>query len=400
VRRLLFGSLLALLLTAFSFPNSQESSTRGDKAYVEITVRTAVYEHVSYLARFGKDSLFTVAVNDARILYEENGVEFFEALESTYRKRNPKGAMRDVFRNANLKTILSLNAPNPEVLLVVQEETFAAVDYAAQIVESRLKRMKLKGLEVAPNQDGNISIRFRREGANMDDVRAVIETRGRVGIWETYTNRDLFKTLTLANTSINEVIFKDDLENKNALLMDFNMPVAEGQIVTSAVIGSAAPADTARILGWFSNTEVRKHFPEKTRLMWASSPNKDGLIDMFAIKGESQHVDGEDVVKSSQSFDEAGTSAIIVMEMNEQGTEDWYWVTSKNVDRQLAVEMDGQVVAAPLIKFAIANGKGFFTVRSTTLEQGTTAGKFLANVMTSEAYPVAVKIVKEEVVEE
>lgn len=394
----LLVSVLTLITLSFTTPQPT-AKPAGDKVVHEITLKCDIDEYVRYLARFSKDTTFYQCADIARKAYWDKNADYFVTLEDMWNRKNPEGKLLDIFRNSGIKQTFSLHAQNPEVLLLISEETYAAVDYNAQILEERLKRLKVKGLEVTPNKDGTIALRFKQVD-DLAHVKKVILTRGKVTLWETYTNKELFKSLRESNNAINEVFFKDDLSNQNALMIDLEMPVAEGQITTSPVLGSCAPADTARIMEWLSHPKVRKSFPPKTRLLWSAHPNKDGMITLHAMKTERQHVEGKNIEKATQGLSGELEQALLIMEMDDEGKEAWYWVTSKNVGRYITVEMDEEVYGTPKYDFAIANGKAAFDMSGDTITEQVARAKYLANIMTSEAFPVGVRIIKEETITE
>lgn len=393
-----FLLIVTLLTTTTSFVHFPSEKLVGEKQYREITVKCDLQDYVLKLSNYHKDSAFRVALARTVQQYNEGG-DFYASFDKNYHKIAPQGSLKEIFKYAKFGTPLSLHANNEEVLFLLKEELGASVDYTAQIMEERLDRLKLKNLEVTPDPSGSIKVRYRfAEKEDLVDLHVL--SRGKVHFWETFSNKELFDELRAINTAINEVFFKDDLASQNALLIDMELPVAAGQISESPVIGSCSPQDTARIMSWFRHPEVRKLLPPKTKLMWSKYLNVNGKADLFALRTDKQSLDGDLVEKATQLYDQSGEHPIVAMMIGEEAMKDWYWITSKNVNRYLSVEMDGAIISAPRITEAEAAGRAQFFTRGSSLEEKLERAQYLANILTSEAYPCGVSLVKSEVVTE
>ena len=100
-------------------------------------------------------------------------------------------------------------------------------------------------------------------------------------------------------------------------------------------------------------------------------------------------VKGEDITTAVPSADQFGQWEIR-MEFNSQGAKDFGEVTSANVNRQLAIVLDGTVYSAPNIQTAITGGQAQIT-GSFTFEEV----RRLSGVISSGNLPVSIKIESE-----
>lgn len=100
---------------------------------------------------------------------------------------------------------------------------------------------------------------------------------------------------------------------------------------------------------------------------------------------------GEDVADARASFD--GAEAGVSLVFNARGADIFARLTGENVNRQMAIVLDGKVYSAPVIRERIAGGRAMITGRFTTEEAND-----LAVVLRAGSLPAPVTVLEERTV--
>lgn len=107
--------------------------------------------------------------------------------------------------------------------------------------------------------------------------------------------------------------------------------------------------------------------------------------------GESEpiaNLSGKDLLKANPSFDPNTGEPIIQLTFNDAGAKKWEEATKRNLNKRIAILLDGQILIAPVVKGVIPNGQavisGGFTAQQT---------KQIATLLNSGALPTPVKVI-------
>ncbi len=180
---------------------------------------------------------------------------------------------------------------------------------------------------------------------------------------------------------------------RNPLLALLNPQFAGG-----AVIGAAYAADMPAVDRYLAMPQVRELFPADVQFKWAvkGDPQMDGRFALYTIKVESADgkapLDGSVVVDARESYAERGAEARVSMNMNSEGMQEWARLTGENVNRCIAIVLDGYVYSAPVVRGKIEGSSeisGNFTIQE---------AKDLANVLKSGKVPAPARIIQDTVV--
>ena len=174
-----------------------------------------------------------------------------------------------------------------------------------------------------------------------------------------------------------------------------NPPQGDRIDPNSPVVGYARAVDTAQINKYFRMEEIQEMIPDRMRFVWSFKPlsNNDNIFMMIALKPNSQDssaLDGSVVTNATQDFDERGQPAVS-LEMNTSGGSEWSRITEANVDRAVAVTLDGAAYTWPNINEKIAGGRSSIS-GSFTIEEA----KDLATVLKAGQLPVRTRIESED----
>ncbi|CAN5912507.1 protein translocase subunit SecDF [soil metagenome] len=135
--------------------------------------------------------------------------------------------------------------------------------------------------------------------------------------------------------------------------------------------------DTAKIGALLRRPEIQGMFPRELRFAWtAKSQATDAgqpFLSLIALKADSKtgraSMPGDVVTEARKVFDSRSGSGYpeISMTMNAQGTKDWARLTKANIDRSVAIVLDGYVYTYPNVNGEITGGvssiTGAFTIK-------------------------------------
>ena len=173
------------------------------------------------------------------------------------------------------------------------------------------------------------------------------------------------------------------------------------QLNRGCVIGTSRQADTAKVMAHFRHELVRRTMPKDLLLAWSAKPFEG--TDVFQLNALKSTVDGKPRVDGSvitnayQDFDNTG-EVIVSMRMNSEGAEDWRRMTGENVQKQVAVVLDGLVYSAPNVTQEIAGGSSQITMGGGDIQSNITEATDLATILKAGALPAPARIIDETVV--
>ncbi|MBN4072592.1 protein translocase subunit SecDF [Crocinitomix catalasitica] len=165
-------------------------------------------------------------------------------------------------------------------------------------------------------------------------------------------------------------------------------------------VGYSQVKDTSAVSARLSHSVIRAKLPLDLKFMWDSKEmedqngNPNGLIWLHAIKvpPNGPPVSGQHIDKSSVSSPIPG-EFVVNMTMTNLGSEKWEALTEKNLNKQIAITMDGYVFSAPVVNEVMRSGrseiKGGFSLYE---------ANDLSGLLNAGALPAPVTIVDEAVV--
>ena len=132
---------------------------------------------------------------------------------------------------------------------------------------------------------------------------------------------------------------------------------------------------------------------------WKNKPiegeGSQEVLELFFVKkrrGGLPPLTGEVTTDARPDFDETGSPSVS-MQMNATGAKVWRRLTGENLNRRIAIVLDGYVYSAPNVITEIPNGNSQIT-GSFTIEES----KDLANILKAGKLPAPTRIVEEAVI--
>lgn len=124
-----------------------------------------------------------------------------------------------------------------------------------------------------------------------------------------------------------------------------------------ARLGYCSEADMEKLWEHLHSKKIAKRFPEDLFFAWGWSP-ENGASTLYALKKSGEDVPGKSDLRSlSVQKSNSTTSYDLLISFSEEGAEKWAAMTKKNVGRNIAIIIEGKVVAAPSVREEIKFGK-------------------------------------------
>ncbi len=416
------------------------------KGGMNLILEVKVADVVRALANYNTDETFLKALKEAEEAEKSSSDDFIKLFGKAFSEIDPDAQLATIFNTVELKERVNYNSTNEEVLKVIREESTSAIDNAFNILRSRIDRFgvtqpNIQRLEKA----GRVLVELPGV-TDPQRVRKLLQGTASLEFWETFENSELFESLVKADEKVreieaakmpvSEVIVAEDVEDttegdEESSLVD---QLAEDASSTDSleasgakslftylkpnhpqqrgpVVGIALSRDTAEVNSYFANPSIKSLFPKNARFLWTVKPiDKEYLINRFgndineketafqlvAIK-VSTH-DGRpplegDVITSARSQTNQRGQFEVSMSMNAEGAKTWSRLTGANVDRSIAVVLDGFVYSFPTVNQKIDGGSSQITGNFTPEES-----QDLANILKSGKLPAPARIVEDTVV--
>jgi SecD/SecF fusion protein len=285
---------------------------------------------------------------------------------------------------------------------------------AAKIISKRLNNSfgipqeSLK-LDVTESQ---ISLTISNaDTSKIASIKEIITGYARLEFWETYENAEIMGYLLKANNLLREMKSVADVKNtntrdefiaQNPLLGILKSRVtAQGEPLPSCMIGLASGTDTAKVNGYMQMPEIKALLPRELKLMWSRNPHKydpsKTLYELHAIKVTTQEgkapLDGSVIISAKPITGPTKSDIKIDLAMNAEGASTWARITRENVNRCIAIVLNGYVRSYPRVMDEISGGNteitGDFTVKD---------ANDLASILNSGSLPFELKIVDEQII--
>ena len=181
-----------------------------------------------------------------------------------------------------------------------------------------------------------------------------------------------------------------------AIFQDENGQYRTGE---GPVVGFVSLKDTDKVNKYLRMPEVRAVFPAKVRFLWAAKPyDEEGkFLQLIAIQVNDRDgnapLEGEVIIDAFQSFGQFGGQPEITMKMNAFGAKKWKSLTKENIDRSIAIVLDGYVYSFPTVQNEISGGISVITGQFEIEE-----AKLIANILKAGKMPAPARIVEEAIV--
>ncbi len=379
------------------------------------------------------DPAFEAAIAAAKEAEKSGEGDFIGAFVKAFKANSNGASLASIFVSPDRKDI-NPNSTDSEVEKILRQETSDAIDASFNVLRSRIDHFGVTqpNIQRLPNSN---RILVELPGVKEPErVRKLLQGTASLEFWTTYNGVELHPALARADELIRQLNSEEEqaaeiVESEETAAetpaTDLVEEVAKATEVTEeevaaaatidpkrnpllallnpqfaggAVIGAAYAADMPAVDRYLAMPQVRELFPADVQFKWAvkGDPQMDGRFALYTIKVESADgkapLDGSVVVDARESYAERGAEARVSMNMNSEGMQEWARLTGENVNRCIAIVLDGYVYSAPVVRGKIEGSSeisGNFTIQE---------AKDLANVLKSGKVPAPARIIQDTVV--
>ncbi len=413
------------------------------KGGMNVILEISVPDVVETLADHKTDVAFTKAMEQARAEEEKSQDDFITLFINAYHKNAPGHKLAEIFATQQLQGKVTPQSSDAEVEKAIRAEVSAAIDNSFNVVRTRIDKFGVvqPNIQKLEGQEGRIMVEMPGI-SEPERMRKMLQGSANLEFWETYNAQEIIPYLVqldsqLANGGEEEAksdttaaakadttaavkkapkskfqIKKDTKKADVKATPEAQLAAAKKQhpllamLQTTngnslALVGYASVRDTAAINKLIYSKLAKHVLPSDVKLLWGAKP-ADGLsvkniFELYALKVTTTTgrapLEGDVITDAKDQFDQVTGQPQVSMTMNTDGARRWAALTKANIDKAIAIVLDGVVYSAPRVNGEITGGQssitGSFTIEDT---------KDLANTLKSGRMPAPARIVQEEVV--
>ena len=413
------------------------------KGGMNVILEISVPDVVETLADHKTDVAFTKAMEQARAEEEKSQDDFITLFINAYHKNAPGHKLAEIFATQQLQGKVNPQSSDAEVEKAIRAEVSAAIDNSFNVVRTRIDKFGVvqPNIQKLEGQEGRIMVEMPGI-SEPERMRKLLQGSANLEFWETYNAQEIIPYLVqldsqLANGGEGETkadttaaakadttaAVKEAPKSKFQIKKDTKKAdvkaTPEAQLAAAkkqhpllamlqttngnslALVGYASVRDTAAINKLIYSKLAKQVLPSDVKLLWGAKP-ADGLsvkniFELYALKVTTTTgrapLEGDVITDAKDQFDQITGQPQVSMSMNTDGARRWAALTKANIDKAIAIVLDGVVYSAPRVNGEITGGQssitGSFTIEDT---------KDLANTLKSGRMPAPARIVQEEVV--
>ena len=417
------------------------------KGGMNVILEISVPDVVETLADHKTDAAFVKSMEQAKKEEETSQSDFISLFIKYYRQNAPGHRLAEIFATQQLKGQVSTQSSDKEVEKALRSQVQSAIDNSYNVVRNRIDKFGVvqPNIQKLEGQEGRIMVEM--PGVREPErVRKPLQGSANLEFWETYNSeeitpylRQLDQTManggevkkdTAATEKKNDAAEKAEVAEKTSpakLKVNANKNSAAKAAASSesaqmaqakktnpllavlqlapqgslSVVGYANVRDTAAVNKIIYSAAAKQVLPSDLKLLWGAKP-ADGLsvknvYELYALKVTQSNghapLEGDVITDAKDEFDQMSNRPSVSMSMNSDGARRWAEMTKANINKAIAIVLDGAVYSAPRVNGEISGGNsqitGNFTIEDT---------KDLANTLKSGRMPAPARIVQEDVV--
>lgn len=417
------------------------------KGGMNVILEISVPDVVETLTDHKTDAAFVKSMEQAKKEEETSQSDFISLFIKYYRQNAPGHRLAEIFATQQLKGQVSTQSSDKEVEKALRSQVQSAIDNSYNVVRNRIDKFGVvqPNIQKLEGQEGRIMVEM--PGVREPErVRKLLQGSANLEFWETYNSeeitpylRQLDQTManggevkkdTAATEKKNDAAEKAEVAEKTSpakLKVNANKNSAAKAAASSesaqmaqakktnpllavlqlapqgslSVVGYANVRDTAAVNKIIYSAAAKQVLPSDLKLLWGAKP-ADGLsvknvYELYALKVTQSNghapLEGDVITDAKDEFDQMSNRPSVSMSMNSDGARRWAEMTKANINKAIAIVLDGAVYSAPRVNGEISGGNsqitGNFTIEDT---------KDLANTLKSGRMPAPARIVQEDVV--
>ena len=349
---------------------AEEESILSDESIVDIVGRKLTERGIRYSRYFG-----TIRQDDDQILgglKEDTDDAVTRALEIIRNRIDQYGvAEPSIQRQGSRRIIVELPG-------VAREEEAKQLLQGTALLEFRLLKEPEFTISVMQKIDESLA----KAMGVLDTTQSEIDESS---IAEGDTS--LVSDDTLSTEELSEEEFKKQHPFFTIALLDPQGGSADAYVKTD---------DKNKLLLMLSRPEVQKVIPNNVEFVFSAKAigQQEGqdIYIMYLVNNEPELTGGV-ITDAQANIDPNSSSPIVSMTMNSEGATDWARITGANIEKRIAIMLDGVVFSAPVVRNKITGGRSQIEGMANMEE-----AKLLEIVLKAGALPAPVDILEERTV--
>jgi SecD/SecF fusion protein len=417
------------------------------KGGMSVILEISVEDILRSLSGYSTDPTFINALARAKELQIQSQADYLTLFGRAFEEIDPNAKLAAIFSTVDLRSQINFNSTNEEVLEVLDEEVSSAIENAYNILAARIDRFGV----VQPNishlsTKGRILVQLPGL-TDYQRVRELLQGTADLEFWETYENAEIIGYLSTANSMLREIVThrgaedlthdeltqdivpsdtartgdqelldliagdttqageaatREEFNLQNPLFGILNPRVSpQGEPLPSSMVGLALGIDTAKVNSYLSMNQIKSIFPRDLKFYWSQNPYKydpsNSFYELHAIKITTRDgrppLSGDVITSARPSSGITGSEVKVDFNMNAEGAKIWARMTRENVDRCIALVLDGYVRSYPRSTGEISGGSTEIT-GDFTIEEAND----LANILKSGKMPAPARIISDTVI--
>ena len=402
------------------------------KGGMNVTLQISTRDLIKNLSSDGDaDTMLIKTLDLADKIEQEAGETYISAFGKAFKQLYPTNFLRTLFvANEDLLGKINYNSTNEDVLKVLEAEENSAIENTFNVLRTRIDRFGVTQPNIQNVGGGRILVELPGV-EDRERVRELLESSAQLEFWETYNNSEVYQILfsinnTLAamnkveaekepaataekaeaDTTSKDLSLKEQIQQGDSAAVDSAQMMAqnaeefkkanpffarlipnidrEGRVGYGPVVGYASSIDVAKIDSILAMPEIKAILLENApelKLTW-SKKAENGVYTLIALKDVDldghASLEGDIVVDARPEFSNTGGGASVRMVMNSEGAKEWKRLTKENIQRSVAIVLDGYVYSYPTVQSEISDG-----ISSITGDFSIAQATDLANILKS-----------------
>ncbi len=406
------------------------------KGGMNVTMEVAVKDVLRALASEDDSETFNKAIALADSTQKVKGGDYLNLFFESFEEVDENASLAVIFKE-ELGDKIAYTDDNEKVKEVLRQEVESAIDNSYDVLRKRIDRFGVvqPNIQKVSNHTGRIFIELPGI-KDPERVEKLLEGSANLEFWKTYEYAEIVNELMIINNQIvkdnekvaatqektqketakkeaksalDEVVNKiasDSLNQENAeqnaleaeykkqypLFAALNQQPNQ-QMYYGPVVGAVHTSDTAQVMDWLTSEFAKSVLKSNLKFAWTVKPvDETGklyqLVALQATDGKPA-LDGDVITNAKDEFNQTTGEVNVSMSMNVEGAEKWKQITGSNLQRSIAIVLDGYVYSFPTVQSEIAGGQSQISGNFTVEE-----AKDLANTLKSGKMKAPARIIQ------
>lgn len=364
-----------------------------------LTMELATNQLIAELARDQRDETFDEVLQVAHQRSIQSGADVISEFVDEFESRDA-GARLSRYFHMNSDE-LTRASTNEEVQTYLEQQRVNAVDRAVEIVRNRVDRFGVTEPAIVKQPPSRIVVELPGVEEDQERVRELLRGTARLE-FRTMANpnevRNTFERV-MAAVSEQETVEVENEDGETETETVTRNPLSEliidigGPDVRFAY---ASARDTAGINAILNREAVQRAIPSNMELMWGARTENIGVgsetYPLLAVRSNIE-LTGDVITDARPAFDPQTNAPEVSMSMNREGARTWSMITAANIERPVAIILDGVVYSYPTVRTQISDGRSSISGLG-----GIEEAEDLVNILLSGALPAPLDIIEERTV--